>query len=96
MLWLMFFRLNISVDEAKFPAMVSHCGIDYMRDQATAVGMFGGFFESGPSNFFNKGVNGRWRDVLSDEEIARCDAVAARRLTPEELFAPETHELSLH
>jgi aryl sulfotransferase len=32
---------------------------------------------------FNKGVNGRWKDVLSSGEIARCDEVAARNLPPE-------------
>ena len=30
---------------------------------------------------FNKGFNGRWRDVLSSAEIARCDDVGLRNLT---------------
>ena len=32
---------------------------------------------------FHKGVNGRWKDVLSPSEIARCDEVAARNLAPD-------------
>jgi aryl sulfotransferase len=75
--------LAIPIDEEKFPDMVRHCGIDYMREHAVVAGLFGDFFDGGPGVFFNKGVNGRWRDLLSDDEIARCDAVAARRLSPE-------------
>jgi aryl sulfotransferase len=75
--------LDIDIDEDRFPAMVAHCGIDHMRAQGAANPMMEAFFESGAASFFNKGVNGRWRDVLSADEAARCDAVAAARLTPD-------------
>ncbi len=41
------------------------------------------FFDGGGKSFIHKGTNGRWRDVLSTEEIAACDEAAARNLTPE-------------
>ncbi|MFI4974482.1 MAG: sulfotransferase domain-containing protein [Caulobacterales bacterium] len=65
--------LAIEIDEANFPAIVEHCSFDYMRANVR------------PDNrvMFNKGVNGRWKDVLSPAEIARCDEVAARNLTAE-------------
>jgi len=75
--------LGTPIDEAKFQTMVARCGIDYMRGHADAMGLMNTFFEGGAATFFNKGVNGRWRDVLSIAEIDRCDEVASRRLTPD-------------
>ena len=75
--------LDIDIDEAKLPSMVEHCGIDYMREQAAREPFIDVMFEHGASSFFNKGTNGRWRDVLSPAEIARCDVVAAAHLTPD-------------
>ena len=71
--------LDIAVDEGRLPAMVARCQIDYMRDQAGGTPHYRAF-KDGAANFFNQGINGRWRDVLSPEEIALCDAVAGRRL----------------
>ncbi|MFI4936060.1 MAG: sulfotransferase domain-containing protein [Caulobacterales bacterium] len=73
--------LEVGVDEAIFPAIVEHCSFDYMRDMA-GDGLSGGF-RGGAKTFFNKGTNGRWKDVLTPAEIARCDEVAARNLTPD-------------
>jgi len=74
--------LGVDLDEARLPRMIEHCSIDYMRQSATGTPMED-FWENGAASFFNKGVNGRWRDVLSAEEIARCDEVAAERLSPD-------------
>ena len=40
-------------------------------------------FKEGAKTFFFKGTNGRWKDVLSAEELALYDAKAAQVLTPE-------------
>ncbi|HEV2365387.1 MAG TPA: sulfotransferase domain-containing protein [Caulobacteraceae bacterium] len=71
--------LEIPVDEARLPLLVEHCGIDYMRDKAKGSRLDIAF-KGGAASFFNKGSNGRWKDVLSPAEIARCDEVAARHL----------------
>ncbi len=63
--------LAIAIDEATLPAVVEHCSFDYMREGAN----------NHPN--FHKGVNGRWRDILSPAEIARCDEVALQNLTPD-------------
>ena len=40
-------------------------------------------FRGGAGSFFYKGVNGRWRDVLTDEDLALYEAAKARVLSPE-------------
>lgn len=37
----------------------------------------------GSGSFFHQGTNGRWRDLLSADELRLYDAAAARELTPE-------------
>jgi aryl sulfotransferase len=44
--------------------------------------MMSAFFEGGQRRFFNKGTNGRWRDVLTDDDIALYEDAKARVLDP--------------
>lgn len=78
--------LDIPLDEARLPSLVERCGLDYMRRRAA-----GSRF---PPGFFNKGTNGRWRDVLSPEEAALCDEVAAEKLTADCAHWLKTGELA--
>lgn len=39
-------------------------------------------FDRGADRFINKGTNGRWRDVLTADDIARYEKLARERLTP--------------
>lgn len=39
-------------------------------------------FDGGPARFINKGTNGRWRDVLTDDDLARYAKLAATRFSP--------------
>jgi len=41
------------------------------------------FFRGGSGTFFFKGTNGRWRDVLDAEDLARYEAAKDRVLTPD-------------
>ena len=73
--------LDIHIGEAALPAIVEHCAFDYMKNNAPKTVPAGGvFWEGGAATFINKGVNGRWRDVLSEEEIGRYDRIARREL----------------
>ena len=74
--------LRVEVDEVTLPRIVEHCGFDYMRETISAAGGMANF-RGGARTFFHKGINGQWKDVLSPAEIARCDEVAARNLTPD-------------
>jgi aryl sulfotransferase len=75
--------LGISIDEAGWPTVIAHCEIDFMRKQAAKSEMLDWLFEGGGTEFIHKGTNGRWRDVLSAEEIAKADEAAAKHLTPD-------------
>jgi aryl sulfotransferase len=73
--------LDIQVDEAKLPRVIDNCSLAHMRKLGAGNESLNQTFERGAETFINKGTNGRWRDVLSPAEIARCDEIAARRLT---------------
>jgi aryl sulfotransferase len=75
--------LDIPIDEQKFGDMLMHCSLAYMKDLGSEDEWLGKMFEGGGRTFINKGTNGRWRDVLSPEEAALADDVAAKRLTPD-------------
>ena len=73
--------LGCDIDEESWPAILHHCSFDYMKAKAANVAPLGGaIFEDGAGAFINKGVNGRWRDVLSAEEIAAYENMARARL----------------
>jgi aryl sulfotransferase len=73
--------LDISIDAEVFPAIVEHSSFDYMkRNAAKSVPLGGVFWEGGAQTFIHKGTNGRWRDVLSAEEVGRYDKIARREL----------------
>ncbi|MEE8556534.1 MAG: sulfotransferase domain-containing protein [Myxococcota bacterium] len=43
----------------------------------------GSFWKGGAATFIHKGTNGRWREVLTDEDLELYDAACERSLTPE-------------
>jgi aryl sulfotransferase len=75
--------LDIEIEDSLWPQIVSNCGIDHMRELASRFVLLEQVFEGGGRNFIHKGTNGRWKDMLTPEEIAKCDNVAARNLTPD-------------
>ncbi len=73
--------LEIEIDAAVFPRIVEHCSFDYMKAHAALVAPLGGvLWQGGAQTFINKGTNGRWRDVLSADEIAAYEARAKAEL----------------
>jgi aryl sulfotransferase len=63
--------------------MVAHCSIAHMRKVAADDPLLNLLFSRGAETFINKGTNGRWRDILSQDEIDKADRIAARELTPD-------------
>ena len=76
--------LDIAIDEANWDAILEHCSFDYMKkNPASSAPLGGAFWEGGAKTFIHKGVNGRWRDVLSTEESAEYEARAVEELGAE-------------
>lgn len=76
--------LDIAVPEERWPELVEHCRFDYMKANADKVAPLGGvIFDGGAGQFIHKGVNGRWREILSPADSAAYEAMAHERLGAE-------------
>lgn len=76
--------LNIAIDESKWEAILKHCSFDYMKENAAASVPLGGvFWEGGAKSFIHKGNNGRWKDILSEEESSDYERIADGKLGKE-------------
>ncbi len=75
--------LEIKVDESRWPAILEYCSFDWMKRNATkSVPLGGAFWDAGAEVFINKGVNGRWTEVLTSAESAEYEARAIAELGP--------------
>jgi aryl sulfotransferase len=75
--------LGIDVPAASWPAVVDRCTFASMKGRADEIGDFDRLFEGGADTFLYKGTNGRWRDVLTTEEVAAYDARVDELLPPD-------------
>jgi len=76
--------LDIDVPEAKWPELVDLATFASMKRDTDILGPeMGMIFEGGADRFLYKGTNGRWRDVLTADDVALYETAAARTLTPE-------------
>lgn len=74
-------HLGISIDEAQFAGILERITFKGMKkDFGKIMPEAGKIWKGGGNTFMNKGTNGRWRDVLSDEEVAQYDAVVAKAM----------------
>lgn len=73
--------LDIPIDPTDWDRILEHCSFDWMKRHATkSVPLGGAFWDAGAEVFIHKGVNGRWRDVLTAEESAAYEARAVQEL----------------
>jgi len=76
--------LGCEIDEAQWPAILTHCSFEWMKANAERMSPLGGaIFEGGAQDFINKGTNGRWKDVLTADEVAAYEQKAVEELGPE-------------
>ena len=76
--------LEIPVDDNIWDSILLHCSFDYMKANATqSVPLGGAFWDGGAKTFIHKGKNGRWRDILSEEEVQKYENRALKELGPE-------------
>jgi aryl sulfotransferase len=76
--------LEIDLPANVMPIIVRNCTFSEMKSRGaelmpqTQMGLKGG-----ADSFFHKGTNGRWREVLSADELKLYDAAAEREMTPD-------------
>ena len=72
---------DIPIDERRWSTIVEHCGFEWMKQHATKTVPLGGtFWDGGAETFIHKGTNGRWRDTLTAEDVARYERRAEAEL----------------
>lgn len=75
--------LGIAIDEQNWQSILDHCSFDYMKENATkSVPLSGVFWDGGAQTFIHKGINGRWRDVLKQDEVEKYERLAEQELDP--------------
>lgn len=89
--------LQIPINESRWSAILEHCSFGWMKKNATKSVPLGGlFWDAGAGVFINKGVNGRWADVLTADESAEYEKIAVNQLGPECAKWLATGELTTH
>lgn len=75
--------LEIEVDENAWPSLVEKATFATMKKHAGEVTlMTDDIFTGGAQQFIYKGTNGRWRGVLSPDDVGLYKQVAEKRLSP--------------
>ena len=88
--------LDLPIDESKWDDILEHCSFDYMRNNAApAVPLGGAFWEGGAKTFIHKGTNGRWRDILTEQDNANYESRAVEELGEECAAWLSTGEMKL-
>ena len=73
--------LSIPIAEDKWRSILLHCSFNYMKVNATKTVPFdGALWEGGIQSFIHKGTNGRWSEVLDNDEIKKYENRAAEEL----------------
>jgi aryl sulfotransferase len=75
--------LGIEPDESVWPQLVHDATFESMKSEAKQFSdQMAMVFEGGSDRFFFKGTNGRWRDVLTAEDLELYER-AVSKLDPE-------------
>ncbi|MEM7028212.1 MAG: sulfotransferase domain-containing protein [Chloroflexota bacterium] len=75
--------LGIDVSAEAISSIVQYTSLSAMRQRSLEVGGSSPLFKEGPNTFFFKGTNGRWRDILSDDELAMYETTKSKVLSSE-------------
>ena len=75
--------LEIAATDEQIAQTAQQTSLTAMRTRAEESGKGkASHWIDGARTFFYKGTNGRWKDVLTEEELAMYDATASKVLTP--------------
>jgi len=86
--------LDIEVDEERWPDVVNRCTFESMKARSDEISDFA-VFVGGADTFLYKGSNGRWRDVLTIDELAVFDRRSQELLPPDAIAWTTSGESAL-
>jgi len=76
--------LDVPIDETRWETILEYCSFDWMKRHATkSVPLGGGLLIKGKQVLINQGVNGRWTETMTPEDVAEYEARAVQELGPE-------------
>jgi aryl sulfotransferase len=75
--------IGADVPAAAWPRVVERCTFEAMKRGEKRMGNVDMIFKGGLETFVFKGTNGRWRDVLTADELAAYDRRVAEMLPPD-------------
>jgi aryl sulfotransferase len=76
--------LDIPIDEKRWETTLKYCSFEWMkRNAAKVVPLGGAAWDAGAQVFIHQGVNGRWADTLTPEDVAEYEARTMQELGPE-------------
>lgn len=77
--------LDIDVPTERWPAVVDACRFETVKANPEKVmgARADEVWKGGADTFFHKGANGRWKDVLTEDELAEYAAAMAKTLPPD-------------
>jgi aryl sulfotransferase len=74
--------LEIDAPAESWPLITEHCTFDYMKSHGASLSpILGRAFERGADDFIYRGTNGRWREVLTVDDVHRYEAHMLKNLT---------------
>lgn len=77
-------HLDIKIDEQHLPGILQRISFNGMKENFDAIMPEANMlWREGSKTFMNKGTNGRWQGVLTESELAECQAAVERELTPD-------------
>jgi aryl sulfotransferase len=75
--------LGIATPESLLPELANAARFETMKAQGEQmIPEMHMAFDGGPDRFLYKGTNGRWKDVLTEDDLARYHALVERKFTP--------------
>ena len=74
--------LDIELTREHLARVLERSSFDYMRNHPEMVGDMQ-MFEGGLKGFIFKGTNGRWKEILTEDELIRYQNAVEQRFSPE-------------
>jgi len=77
-------HIDVEIDEGLLPGILGRVSFGSMKKNfAQIVPDAAEIWKGGGRTFMNKGTNGRWRSVLTEEELEQCRTAVERELAPD-------------